>query len=336
MAVTIDDDLDAVLPCAPGTVRRTGPLDRDGLVRLIRAGEPAVIEGAMDDWAAVDRWRDRRRLEELVGADTVVRCRRIVTGGDRYHEDFYPMRFADLLDDVFEAEHPRHYLTQALVFEPVGFYRAVAREQYPALLTELFVDCAVPAFMRPEEIAEGVLWMGSGGAVTPLHFDPVDNVHATVVGRKRWVLFPPDQASGLLIGDDDGRDCMLSSLDDLVSDGVWRGGPIDRVLVVETGPGDLLYLPAGWGHHVCSSNEPSIAVNFWFGDPGSLDMHRKYLRYQSIERYGVHRRLRRAVYAAGLLAGLTLLRLGHRVAPTRMPRPDIGVGEALYERHTAT
>lgn len=35
-------------------------------------------------------------------------------------------------------------------------------------------------------------------------------------------------------------------------------------MLVEIGPGDILFLPSFWWHHVKSSEERNIAVNFWY------------------------------------------------------------------------
>jgi hypothetical protein len=37
-----------------------------------------------------------------------------------------------------------------------------------------------------------MLWMGPRHTVSPLHYDPLDNILMQIVGWKRVVLFPPD------------------------------------------------------------------------------------------------------------------------------------------------
>lgn len=337
MGYTIDTDLATVLPVAPRrvpTVRDMSPDDFRATVR--RGGVPVIVEGAMDDWSAIERWQERDHLEALVGGDTRVYCRQVVDGAEAYREDFLPTRFGDFLDEVFVAGTSRNYLTQAVVFEPVGFLRCVAREVYPGFLQALAADCAIPGLVRREEVAEGVLWMGSGGQVTPLHFDPAENLNCTVLGRKRWVLFPPSAARALLVDDADGTDSMLSGLEQLTAGGRWRGGDIDTVYVCETGPGDTLYLPAGYIHHVFSSREPSAALNFWFVELGQWRAYLDYVRYQSIDVHGYRAPLRRALYGTGLLAGLIALRAAYRVSPRLVPAPEITLGAASYARGTAT
>ena len=41
--------------------------------------------------------------------------------------------------------------------------------------------------------------------------------------------------------------------------------PLDTKLLPMFVPGDLLYIPQYWFHHVRSSGSPNIAINIWFG-----------------------------------------------------------------------
>jgi hypothetical protein len=41
-------------------------------------------------------------------------------------------------------------------------------------------------------------------------------------------------------------------------------------MYVKLKPGDILYLPAYWWHHVRSSKNRNLAVNFWY------DIHKMY------------------------------------------------------------
>jgi HSPB1-associated protein 1 len=41
---------------------------------------------------------------------------------------------------------------------------------------------------------DSTLWMGGAGAHTPCHYDTYGfNLHAQLHGRKRWVMFAPDE-----------------------------------------------------------------------------------------------------------------------------------------------
>jgi hypothetical protein len=331
---TISADLQSMMSFELQRPKHIGNVTRDVFDESIRPTKvPVVIEGAMSQWAAIESWRTPARLAELIGEDTTVYCRRIVEGSEKYKEDFFPVRFGEFLHEVYEIGTSDHYLTQALVFEPVGFLRRVIRSSYPGLLQRLFVDCGLPPFVSAEELAEGIMWMGSNEQVTPLHYDPADNLNCTILGRKRWILFPPEEAANLRINGNDGSDGMLSSLDDLIVDGAWRGGPIATAYEVTTEPGQILYVPAGYSHHVFSSREPSAAINFWFVDLNSVRLFAQYAHYQSLDRYGYERPVRRRAYSAAVFGGLLGMRLLYGLHPRLTGRPPaITVGEASYER----
>ncbi len=336
MSVTFTTELQSSLPFELRRADVVDNIDRDTFDNAVRAsGVPTIITGAMDDWASIESWKSPARLSELLGDDTTVYCRRIVDDAETYTEDFIPYRFGDFLHELYTIGESDHYLTQALVFEPVGFLRKVIRDSFPGLLQVLAQDCAVPPFIERHELAEGIMWMGSGEQVTPLHYDPAENLNCTIMGRKRWILFPPEEASNLRINGNDGSDGMLSSLDELTEGGTWRGGPVRTAYEVITQPGQILYMPAGWSHHVLSCREPSAAINFWFVNR-ELSTYRNYAHWQSLDRYGYNNEKRRKLYAAGLLVGLLGLRGVYAISPRLIPTPELTVGEASYSRQGAT
>jgi lysine-specific demethylase 8 len=336
MTLTITTDVQALVPFELQKPKRIAHVDRQTFDSTIRpANEPFVIEGAMTDWPSIETWVNPDRLSELIGDDATVFCRRVVEDVEKYQEDFIPYRFGDFLNEVYEIGESDHYLTQALVFEPIGFLRKVIRSSFPGLLQVLAQDCALPPFVERDEIAEGILWMGSGEQVTPLHYDPAENLNCTIMGSKRWILFPPDEGPNLLVGGHDGSDSMLSSLDELTEGGVWRGGDVRQAYEVTMAPGEILYLPAGYSHHVFSSREPSAAVNFWFVE-NKLATFKMYTYWQSLDRYGYGHPTRRRAYQASIMAGLLALKAVYRIRPQLIPSPDLVVGEAAYERQGAT
>ena len=332
----IDADLASMLPFELRPVPRIANVDRDTFEHVVRrADSPMILEGVVDDWEALERWTTQDRFAELIDRDEPIRCRRIVEDAERYTEDFQPTDWGTLLDQVYGSADSDRYLTQALVYEPVGLMRRMIRSSFPGLLQDLFVDCKLPAFVRPDEIGEGILWVGSTHQVTPLHFDPTANINCTLVGRKRWILFPPDEAPNLMVGDNHGLDCMLTPLDELIVDGRWIGGPVKRAFEVFTEPGDTLYLPAGWQHHVISPDELTIAVNFWYVAIDELSAYWDYARLLAIDQLGFRPRIRRRLFSAAAMAGVVGARVAYAISPRLLPMPDLAVGAATYD-HTVT
>jgi lysine-specific demethylase 8 len=150
-------------------------------------------------------------------------------------------------------------------------------------------DIPIPTFCcEPNEahgIGEGnlyhtMLWMGPKNTVSPLHYDPLDNLLIQVVGWKRVLLFPPDDKSKTFHTSNDAN-CS--------GDKQWHHAGVDEnqyntsAVDIENpdlerypnfelapipfectlGPGDALYIPKKWWHHV-RSLDFSVSANIWW------------------------------------------------------------------------
>jgi peptidyl-lysine (3S)-dioxygenase / protease len=168
------------------------------------------------------------------------------------------------------------------------------------------------------------IWIGNHDSVTSTHRDPYENLYLVIKGRKKFVLYAPveevclhagmvstgkwlyDEKSGQFeIERDDDRD----EADVAATDGGLKCEskipwiPIDpleppatssikypdykhaRPLTVSVEEGQMLYLPAGWFHHVrqeCGTwndqdgnlvQAPCIAVNYWYDMDYSGERH---------------------------------------------------------------
>ena len=119
------------------------------------------------------------------------------------------------------------------------------------------------------------LWVSSSGSITPLHFDHCHSVICQVVGRKRVTCFSPSDSSGLYPCQL-GKGNVRTSRVDLWT---WRFGalnaqrherhlhpgaasmtPLETVL----NPGDAVYIPPGWWHHVQTCTSPCVSMAWWF------------------------------------------------------------------------
>jgi hypothetical protein len=107
------------------------------------------------------------------------------------------------------------------------------------------------------------LWMGPGGAVTPLHFDLQQTLLMQVCGRKRILLAGPSETACLYQGAS-GYARVDPELPDLDLFPLFSQA---RLFETTIGPGDALFLPLGWWHHVRSlTNTISLSVsNFAWG-----------------------------------------------------------------------
>lgn len=121
------------------------------------------------------------------------------------------------------------------------------------------IDIPIPVL----ELGEGklystMIWMGPYGCISPLHFDPLDNLLMQFVGTKRVFVCAPDAP---VTTGTDGNQVNTSSVN-----------PEDETKAIPDGvtfqqatlhPGDALFLPKKWYHYL-RTVETSVSVNTWF------------------------------------------------------------------------
>jgi hypothetical protein len=109
-----------------------------------------------------------------------------------------------------------------------------------------------------------------GNAVTtPTHLDEWCNIACVVCGRRRFTLFPPEQVGNLYIGPLDfaPTGAPLSLVDarqpDLARYPKFRDA-LAAAQGAELEPGDAVYIPPLWWHHVESLATLNVLVNYWW------------------------------------------------------------------------
>ena len=108
------------------------------------------------------------------------------------------------------------------------------------------------------------IWMGQPHVIAHCHFDGYHNFYAQLYGRKKFTMFDPGSFTGLypfpyLHPSHAQAQVNLSNTEDV------KLFPLVQKLesyVVILEPGDLLYMPPLWFHHV-EALDVSISVNVW-------------------------------------------------------------------------
>jgi hypothetical protein len=111
-----------------------------------------------------------------------------------------------------------------------------------------------------------LLWLG-GRVRTQIHHDRDHNLACVIAGRRRFVLFPPEQVVNLYIGPIDNPPPL--SIVDLEAPDFSRFPRFAKALATaqsaEVGPGDAVFMPRHWWHHVTSLDPYNAMVNYWWG-----------------------------------------------------------------------
>ena len=117
------------------------------------------------------------------------------------------------------------------------------------------------------------IWFGNPSQVGT-HFDQSDNIACVVAGRRRFTLFPPEQAANLYVGPLDhnmaGQPTSMVSLREPDLDRFPRfAEAFEAARSAELGPGDALYIPALWWHNIEALSAFNMLVNYWWDDAPS-------------------------------------------------------------------
>ncbi len=121
-----------------------------------------------------------------------------------------------------------------------------------------------PTLFEFQEYDQPAFWAGARGTLTPLHKDGAKNFALHLLGRKRWILFPPRDAEFLYLHRvKESSDFAFSEVDiRAVDEARFPEFRKARSIEVEVAAGEVLFLPEGWAHFV-ENLEPTIMVNFW-------------------------------------------------------------------------
>jgi hypothetical protein len=135
----------------------------------------------------------------------------------------------------------------------------------PGLAGETETDLLDPA---TEQLVS--LWIGNRTR-TAAHWDLPQNIACVVAGRRRYTLMPTAQVKNLYIGPFDltiaGRPTSLVDFrnPDFARYPRFRDA-MAAAEIADLEPGDAVYVPSLWIHHVESMDAVSAMVNFWWRD----------------------------------------------------------------------
>lgn len=226
------------------------------VVRGLAAGWPLVKAGLQSNEAARDYLVARSRARSFpvnIGA---------AGGGERlFYDAAMGMNFrmaqgplAEILDGIIvnigKPDAPAIYLSSI----DMGAYFDGLREENTLPLGE-------------RALVESI-WIG-GRTRIAAHNDVPDNLAICAVGQRRFTLFPPEQLANLYLGPLEntpaGRPVSMVDFREPDFDVYPRfREALDHALVAELAPGDAIFIPSLWWHHVEGLGPFNILVNYWW------------------------------------------------------------------------
>jgi hypothetical protein len=237
-----------------------GPFDPDALPgELLTAERPFVVRGAFAHWpvVAAARESDVALARYLMGLYNGVRVGLFQLAPQARGRVFY----AD--ETLSSFNFSRHAATLDHTIEPPALY-----------VGSTTVEAVLPGFVEANPIGLGArdallsLWLGNRTRIAA-HYDLPYNLAIVAGGRRRFTLFPPEQIHNLYMGPLDptpaGQPISLVDFDqpDLARfprfAQAWEAG---EQAVLE--PGDAVYIPSMWFHHVEGLDPVNLLINAWW------------------------------------------------------------------------
>lgn len=235
---------------------------------LLESAEPLVLRGLTTHWPMVQAARE----SAAAASNYLLRFYQDATVGAMlgapdiggrffYNEDLSGFNFKSVrlkLDVVLEeiarfAQQPR----------PGSIY-----------VGSTTIDTCLPGFRAENDLDFGPrqplasIWIGNRTRIAA-HHDLPDNLACVVAGHRRFTLFPPEQLANLYVGPLDFTPAgQAISLVDFARPDYSRfprfAQALEHARVAELGPGDAIFIPSLWWHHIESLDALNVLVNYWW------------------------------------------------------------------------
>lgn len=216
---------------------------------FVKKGQPVVIKGAVENWAALSKWSNEFFRDEY----GEIKIGRVPINDGKWDlENLTPEHLSakplkEVIQPIMEGQLDNCYV----IGTPID-----------GLGKELRSDCPDLTYCKGGKFLRSNLLISPKGAITPLHQDMQENLYVMVKGSKKWTLFHPSapvyphsRFSKL------PNHAQLDPLNiDLEKFPEFRDA---QPFTATIATGDVLYVPSFWWHHL-QTPESSIAVNFWY------------------------------------------------------------------------
>lgn len=234
---------------------------------VVAAYRPVVIRGLVARWPVVAAARagDRALVEHLARLDsgaptTIFQAAPELKGRFFYAPDLRALNFTTRKGRL------RDLLGQLLALADDPAPPALYAGSTPTAQSMSGFADENPAPL-PMGGAGPRIWIGNATQVAT-HYDISHNVACVVAGKRRFTLFPPDQLPNLYVGPIERTPAgQPVSMVDLSAPDLDRYPRFTEALrhavAADLAPGDAIYIPPLWWHHVRASGAINVLVNYW-------------------------------------------------------------------------
>lgn len=238
-------------------------------VAIASAEQPFVVRGLVADWPLVQAARRSPRearahlLAHARERDFAVSMGDPQSGGRLFYDADMQMNFRmghGRLDKIFAG------------FDAAEAHPVVPTVYLASIDIEQFFDGLGSANPMPLSTRDALasIWIGTPTKIAA-HNDFPDNLACCAVGQRRFTLFPPDQFRNLYLGPIDNTPAGRAvSMVDLAAPDLATyprfADAMASALVADLEPGDALYIPSLWYHHVEASAPFNVLINYWWRD----------------------------------------------------------------------
>lgn len=249
----------------------TQPIDEiahattDDFEQIQTTSKPVILRGIVKDWPLVQEGlkSDEAAEQYLRSFYTNQKVHALVTPKSEQGRYFYNQ---DLSDFNFSRE--TGLLTDILD----RMVNQDATDTYYVGSTS--VDHVLPGLTAQNQLASSIInplvsiWIGNQSRVAA-HYDIPDNLACVAVGQRRFTLFPPQQLENLYVGPLDytpaGQSASLVDFrnPDFVKFPKFKVA-IESSLTATLNPGDGIFIPSMWWHHVESLSKFNVLINYWW------------------------------------------------------------------------
>lgn len=240
-------------------------------IEYILADRPVIIKQAVNQWPAYSKW-SLAYFDHMIG-DMLVTYRH---SPSNLHPDLTHVDVHQLQDeDFFKKAILRDFLAALRVSQGPSLFLCAsglslfAKNQYNDALKALMDDFELPLQCNQTTLSTIGLWLSLKHIVSWLHYDKngLHNLNAQIQGKKRVLLFPPQEIERYYLYPYPSRLDNFSQLN--VSKPDYVKYPLFKKTSYYEGildKGDLLYIPPYWLHSFEHLGDVNINLNFWWNE----------------------------------------------------------------------